>query len=258
MRTSLNLLLAASVVSARTLIPRLSPNLPSSAFPKFDTVSLEEIQAGNDPSTHDNSRIDSVETVDTVQTDAASTCASNPNNRFEWNDFSDSDRLAFMDSIKCLLKNPPSGDFPPATNRYEDLARVHQQMMTTIHGNNLFLLWHRYFVWTFEQLLRDECGFDRAFPWWDETLNAGNFHELDMFTSPDYFGTLTTGSGPVCVTSGAFSGLTCHIGPGSSNTAHCLSRVENTTDTAQCNTNFVNECNSMTSYDQMEPCLEYG
>lgn len=259
MRTTPFLLAATSVVSAGTIIPRLSPNLPSSSFPRFHTVPLAEIQAGKEPTSY-NSPTDRVEDVATAQTDAAATCASNPNVRFEWNDFSDSDRLAFIASIKCLLSNPPSGDFPPATNRYEDLARLHQQMMTIVHNNNLFLLWHRYFVWTFEQLIRDECGFDRAFPWWDETLNAGDFRALDMFTSPDYFGALTppVNNQPVCVTSGAFSGLTCNIGPGSSNTPHCLSRAGNANDTAECNTNFINECNSMSAYDQMEPCLEDG
>jgi hypothetical protein len=29
-----------------------------------------------------------------------------------------------------------------------------------IHGNGLFLTWHRYFVWAYEQALRDECGYE--------------------------------------------------------------------------------------------------
>ena len=264
MRTSFLHLVAASVVSAGTIIPRSSPNLPSSAFPKFHTVPLEQVQAGslNSGSTSNSSNIAGAEdfaTFATAQTAAEATCVSNPNMRFEWNDFSDSDRLAFIASIKCLLNAPPSGNFQPATNRYEDLARLHQTMMTIVHNNNLFLLWHRYFLWTFEQLIRDECGFDRAFPWWDETLSAGAFHNLDMFSSPDYFGDLPpSATEPICVTTGAFSGLTCHIGPGSSNTPHCLSRAGNGPDTAECNTNYVNYCNSMTAYDQMEPCLEDG
>lgn len=28
-----------------------------------------------------------------------------------------------------------------------------------IHGNGLFLTWHRYFVWAYEQALRNECGY---------------------------------------------------------------------------------------------------
>jgi tyrosinase len=158
------------------------------------------------------------------------------------------------------MNKPPSGNFAPATNRYEDLARLHQMYMPNVHGNAKFLLWHRYFLWTFEQVLRDECGFNRAFPWWDETLDAGNFHSMDMFTSPDYFGELpgAVNGNPVCITTGAFAGLTCHIGPGSGNTPHCLSRAGNAALTSQCNSGFVNTCNSRTSYADMESCSEDG
>ena len=94
---------------------------------------------------------------------AAASCAANPNVRFEWRDFSNSDRHALTDGIKCLMNKPASGKFPPARNRYEDFVRVHQQYSPNIHNNAKFLLWHRYFLWTFEQVLREECGFDRAF-----------------------------------------------------------------------------------------------
>lgn len=140
--------------------------------------------------------------VDTVSTLAAVTC-SNPNVRFEWRDYSDTDRHAFVAAFQCLMAAPSSGNFPPATNRYEDLVRVHQMMTSTIHGNGIFLFWHRYYVWTLEQIMRDECGFDRAFPWWDETLDAGNFGGSSIFSS-DFFGTLpaaTNGQG-TCVTDG--------------------------------------------------------
>lgn len=261
MRASV-LLLTAAAASASVL---RSVNLPASAFPKFKTLSIEDAVAGldleNGPpavnSTHTNAP-DMV--VATAQTSAAAACEANPNMRFEWKDFSTSDRLAFMSAIKCLMKKPPSGNFAPATNRYEDLARLHQMYMPNVHGNAKFLLWHRYFLWTFEQVLRDECGFNRAFPWWDETKDAGNFHSMDMFTSPDYFGELpgANNGNPVCITTGAFAGLTCHIGPGSGNTPHCLSRAGDASLTSQCNSGFVNTCNSRTSYSDMESCSEYG
>jgi tyrosinase len=147
------------------------------------------------------STVDTANDVDTVSA-AAVTCT-NPNIRFEWRDYSDTDRHAFVAAYQCLLKAPASGNFPPAQNRYEDLVRVHQMMTDTIHGNNIFLFWHRYYVWTLEQIMRDECGFDRAFPWWDETLDAGAFAASSIFTA-DFFGTLpgaTNGQG-TCVTDG--------------------------------------------------------
>jgi tyrosinase len=82
-------------------------------------------------------------------------------------------------------------------------VRVHQINVGTVHGSGKFLPWHRYYVWTFEQILRDECGFDRAFPWWDEELDAGNFKSSSIFTS-NFFGSLpaaTNGMG-TCITDG--------------------------------------------------------
>lgn len=149
----------------------------------------------------DTTETDSFSKVNTVQ--AASASCPNPNIRFEWRNYSDTDRHAFVDAISCLMKAPASGNYPPAQNRYEDIVRVHQAMTSTIHGNNIFLFWHRYYVWTLEQIMRDECGFDRAFPWWDETLDAGNFHSSSMFTA-DFFGSLpaaTNGQG-TCITDG--------------------------------------------------------
>jgi hypothetical protein len=140
--------------------------------------------------------------VNAAAVPAATTCA-NPNMRFEWRNYSDSDRHAFVEAIACLIGKPASGNFAPSTNRYEDLVRVNQLNVNTIHGNNIFLPWHRYFVWTFEQILRDECGFDRAFPWWDEELDAGKFAASSIFTS-SFFGSLpaaTNGAG-TCITDG--------------------------------------------------------
>lgn len=140
-------------------------------------------------------------------TDDGATCSPNPESRIEWRDYSDSDRHAFVDAIKCLMEAPSAGDtYSPSTSRYEDIVRVHQAMTSTIHGNNIFLLWHRYYLWSFEKILRNECGFDRTFPWWDETLDAGNFAASSLFTN-DFFGSLPTATDgqATCITDGVRS-----------------------------------------------------
>lgn len=96
-------------------------------------------------------------------------------------------------------------------------------------------------------------------PWWDETKDAGTFAQSDMFTNTAYFGHLRANNGnPICITSGAFAKLTCNIGPGQSNTPHCLSRSVDESLTAQCNVNFVSTCNGRGNYAQMESCSEGG
>jgi len=280
MRLPLVLLFAASAVSlpqgngGKPPAPPGKPvpgPLPNSAFPTFDTISLDDAREGVDlltlfgspnrtsaPDVQTFGIGDEDEEPAFTALDAAS-CQANPHVRLEWRRYSSSDKLAFVNSIRCLMNRPPSGNFPPATNRYEDLVRVHQMWMPNIHNNAKFLIWHRYYLWVFEQLLRTECGFNRAFPWWDETLDAGRFAQSDIF-SPSYFGSLprpVNGQG-VCVTNGAFAGVTLNIGPGTSNVPHCLSRGVDESLTAQANQGFVNTCNSRSTYASMSSCAEPG
>jgi tyrosinase len=261
-------LLAVTAATASVIQERAGVNLPASAFAphRAHMISYEDAVSGADlvnKTSSDNGRVSSLmfsAAASNVQSSAAATCSQNPGIRFEWRQYSQSDRVAFMQAIQCLIKKPSGGSqYAPSTNRFEDFARVHQRFTPNIHGNPKFLIWHRYFLWTFEQTLRRECGFNRAMVWWDETKDAGAFAKSDMFSN-SYFGNLPAANNgqPVCITSGAFAGMTAHIGPGSGSGAHCLSRAVDESLTAQCNTNFVNQCNSRTSYADMESCAEGG
>ncbi|KAI1174842.1 hypothetical protein F4777DRAFT_368085 [Nemania sp. FL0916] len=194
----------------------------------------------------------------------AGDCA-NPNVRFEWDDYSASDKQAFVGAIQCLIKRPASGRFSPSKNRYEDLVRLHQSYAPNIHSRSTsqqthkFLLWHRYFVWAFEQILRDECGFNRAMPWWDEKKWSGRFAQSTVFTS-QYFGTLpgpTNGRG-TCINNGAFAGLQSNLGPAQTiNNPHCVQRAVNEQITAQTGTDAYNTCLGRTSYPDFHSCVEF-
>ncbi|KAI0126093.1 hypothetical protein BJ170DRAFT_685337 [Xylariales sp. AK1849] len=268
----LSLALCASAVSASLLPTRSwgkSPNLPDSAYPKFQTITLEEAKLGKDREiqglSDDNSTAATTEGFEvlaaTVKTQDTASCSANPNVRYEWRQYSASDRLAFVQAVKCLMNKPASGNFPPATSRYEDFVRLHQNYMPNVHNNAKFLLWHRYYLWTFEQVLRTECGFNRAMVWWDETLDAGKFAQSDMFTNTQYFGHLPakdSNGNAVCITDGQFAGLTCNIGPGSATSPHCLNRAVDETATAQCSSDYMNTCNQRNNYADFETCIEYG
>ncbi|XDG05264.1 hypothetical protein ABKA04_004879 [Annulohypoxylon sp. FPYF3050] len=199
--------------------------------------------------------------VETSDAAADGTCdRNNPNVRFEWRNYSADDRKAFVTAIKCLMDKPSSGNFQGAKNRYEDLVSVHQQLTPQIHQRAVFLVWHRYYVSVFESLMREECGFNRAFPWWDETLDAGKFAQSDLF-SDAYFGPLpakTSDGQGTCIQSGTFGGITLHVGPGSGFTDHCLARAVDESLTGTVTSSFVSDCNSRTSYDDMRGCQELG
>lgn len=183
-----------------------------------------------------------------------STC-SNPRVRVEWDSYSNSDRQAFVDAIKCLMNRPASGAFSQSRSRYEDFVALHQRLTPNVHGNAKFLLWHRYYLWAFEQTLRSDCGFNRNFPWFDETRYAGRFTQSSIF-SAQWFGSVNVGGN--CVTNGQFANLAINVGPGSGNSRHCLSRNNDNSKTANTNSAMVDACNSRGTYADMAACAEGG
>lgn len=187
---------------------------------------------------------------------ALPTCA-NPRTRPEWDQYSDNDKQAFIDAVKCLMKKPSAGGFQGATTRYEDLVSLHQSLTPQIHGNDLFLLYHRYYLWTFEDMLRKECSFTRDMPWWDEAKYAGKFDQSSLF-SAKWFGTLNSRGN--CVTDGQFNStsLSLHIGPGVQDQNHCLSRNYDAQTTLNCGPDYVNYCNGLTNFHSMSQCNEGG
>lgn len=73
------------------------------------------------------------------------------------------ERKAYISAVQCLQKLPSKSDptwAPAAKSRYDDFVAIHVNQTMYIHGNGLFLTWHRYFVWAYEQALRNECGYE--------------------------------------------------------------------------------------------------
>lgn len=95
------------------------------------------------------------------------------------------ERIAFTDAVNCLHKLPaktPVSVAPGAKSRYDDLVVTHIQQSDYIHGTGNFLTWHRYFTWTFEQMLRNECGYKGTFPYYNwahyaEDPKSGSFFD---------------------------------------------------------------------------------
>lgn len=186
---------------------------------------------------------------------SATTCA-NPSVRVEWRNMAASDKTSFVKAVKCLMDLPPSGNMAGSRNRYEDLVVVHADMTDSIHRAAQFLPFHRYLLAIFEDMLRSECSYTAPMPWWDETLDAGHFAEAPLFTS-EYLGTahLKTADGNgTCVTDGEFAAITVHVGVEGD---QCLSRAVDENLTINAGVTVINNCNSMSTYDQMRSCSEF-
>jgi hypothetical protein len=89
------------------------------------------------------------------------------------------DRKAYIKAVQCLRALPAKSDqswAPAAKTRFDDFVAIHVNQTMYIHGNGLFLTWHRYYVWAYEQALRNECGYKGYQPvgfarrCWDGTL----------------------------------------------------------------------------------------
>lgn len=192
------------------------------------------------------------------------TC-SNVRTRVEWDSASNNDRQGYVNAIKCLMTRPASGQFRSSRNRYDDLVGLHQTLTPNVHGNAKFLLWHRYYTWTFESLLRDECGLTGPLLWFDETRYAGNYAASSIFSS-QWFGSINVGGN--CVTDGVriyrmrrrrdlltvlkqFANLALVYGPGSGNQPHCLARNNDNSKTINTGNAIVDACNSRSDYADM-------
>lgn len=157
-------------------------------------------------------------------------------------DLTDSERIAYTTAVQCLMASPaktPNDLAVGAKTRYDDWVVTHINQTGTIHATASFLGWHRWFTWSYEQALREECNYTGSQPYWDwtrtaetgmsasplfdgsETSLSGDGLSLN-YTSADYIGIntdgpgaiyLSAGSGGGCVTSGPFVNMTVNLGP---------------------------------------------
>ncbi|KAK4556466.1 hypothetical protein LTR86_006610 [Recurvomyces mirabilis] len=158
--------------------------------------------------------------------------------RQEWHTLTPKQRTAYISAVQCLQKLPAkSGSFAPgAKSRFDDFVAVHINQTLSIHATANFLSWHRYFTWTYEQALRNECGYKGYQPY----LNWAKVSQ-DPLESPLFDGSATSignnggnlpgknnsyfqseanplvvippGTGGKCITAGPFVNMSVNLGP---------------------------------------------
>jgi hypothetical protein len=150
---------------------------------------------------------------------------------------SNSNKKKYIDAVLCLQSKPAkSGSIAPgAKSRYDDFIATHINQTLTIHGTGNFLSWHRYYIYAFEEALRNECGYKGYIPY----ANWGRYAE-DLLNSPIFDGSaysisgngeyrnhtgasvpsaatpfiqLPAGSGGGCITTGPFKNMSVNLGP---------------------------------------------
>ncbi|KAL9948190.1 hypothetical protein D7B24_005491 [Verticillium nonalfalfae] len=104
---------------------------------------------------------------------ANSTCA-DPVVRKEWRELTGAEKAEYLRAAVCLRNLPKAKyEFVDAvTTRMDDLVFTHFSLNTDIHFVANFLPWHRWYVQLHEDLLRTECGFTGAQPYWDWSIDG--------------------------------------------------------------------------------------
>ncbi|KAI1209703.1 Di-copper centre-containing protein [Annulohypoxylon truncatum] len=172
--------------------------------------------------------------------------------RKEWRYIPEEERKDYVRAVNCLMTSP--NVYPNMTGprtMFDSFGVLHYKLTPYVHNSAYFLLFHRLYVWTFEDKLRTMCGYTGTFPYWEWGLDAVTGVE----NSPLFDGSETSlgsngektnssntffpgGSGGGCVTDGPFVNYTVNFGP---NTAadplaynpRCLKRDLNTQICAQ-------------------------
>ncbi|KAK8103504.1 tyrosinase [Apiospora kogelbergensis] len=148
--------------------------------------------------------------------------------RREWSDLSADERIAYTTAVRCLQKLPAKSDakeVPGARSRFDDFMAVHMAKTPFVHNSANFLAWHRYFLFTYEKALKEECGYAGAHPYWNWDRYAA-----DPANSPLFNGNASSmGMASGCNTQGPFADYQVNLGPGTSTryNPRCLKRAVN-------------------------------
>lgn len=143
--------------------------------------------------------------------------------RRAWHTLTTSEKQAYLAAEQCLMRLPSKDHLGAARSRFDDLVKAHQIPANSVHLDGWFLPFHRLHMHAHETLLRTECGYTGAQPYWDEERDAGHFSTSEVFASENGFGGDGTGPGG-CIETGPFSNYTLVTGPGFADTEHCIGR----------------------------------
>lgn len=172
--------------------------------------------------------------------------------RKEWRDLSLINRLAYINSVKCLQsRRALNRTLDAKFTRYDEFVISHMDVADHVHGVAQFLPWHRHFGHLYQEALRDVCGYRGPFPYWDWTRDAAGtapiansplFNTFGGFGGGGAPGTYTLPNFPPdnamiplatqafegpnagCISSGPFQGTVVHVGPNKRFTDHCIVR----------------------------------
>ncbi|KAL1582993.1 hypothetical protein WHR41_08227 [Cladosporium halotolerans] len=115
-------------------------------------------------------RLDELESCDKAQGREPTCTRDKVVFRKEYGNLTKQERRDYVKAVLCLQALPartPRNVSSGVRSRYDDFVVTHIQQTLTIHFTGNFMPWHRWFVYSYEKALRDECGYRGYQPYWD-------------------------------------------------------------------------------------------
>ncbi|ORY12449.1 hypothetical protein BCR34DRAFT_651193 [Clohesyomyces aquaticus] len=185
-----------------------------------------------------------------------STCTS-PLQRKAWHKLTREEKASYIAAEKCLMSTPTKLHLATARTMFDDFQMLHVLVTKHVHGVGAFLPFHRFYIHAHEHILRTSCNYTGAHPYWDETLDAGNFSTSILLDPETGFGGNGVGKDN-CIATGPFKDYVNTIGPGEVNTEHCIDRQVNDCASKSAEQKVVDSCMKMTNFEDAWNCLEGG
>ncbi|KAF8421832.1 tyrosinase central domain-containing protein [Tirmania nivea] len=180
--------------------------------------------------------LEEVESSSTVEQRTTQCTLGNISIRREWGTLPQTQRKAYIDAVPCLQSKPSKSDpalVPGARSIYDDFVATHINQTLSIHGAANFLSWHRYYTWSFEQALRNECGYRGTQPYWNWAKYSDDPGSFPIFDGSAYSlsgngayvagrSNISVGGGAIsippgnsggCLTNGPFTDMVVNLGP---------------------------------------------
>ncbi|KAH8894296.1 Di-copper centre-containing protein [Thozetella sp. PMI_491] len=175
--------------------------------------------------------------------------------RKPWQNLTSTERADYINATLCLMNSPAKVGTKGAKTRWDELQYVHIVQSDYIHFVGSFLPWHRYYLKVHETMLKDECGYKGAMPYWDERLDVKDIKQAAIFDPHTGFG--GDGVAPYgCIADGPFANLTLRFQSDLSTRDYCIIRHMNTCPFGGAAQASLDVCFAMKAFSDVTHCWE--
>ncbi|KAF1958361.1 Di-copper centre-containing protein [Byssothecium circinans] len=175
--------------------------------------------------------------------------------RKSWHTLTTDEKLDYIKAEKCLMSLPPRYGLEGPKSRYDEFIKLHVLAAPEFHFTGSFLPYHRLIVHNHYVALQQECNYTGVQPYWNETLDAGNFRNSIVLDPETGFGGDGTGLGS-CIVNGPFKDYISTVGAYTNASAHCITRKIDECQSSKAAQVNINKCTEKQTFGEFWSCME--